>query len=147
MDLAVAMLDPEFRADIEKLEAVCADPDQEHALASILEAQLVVDAVEDIIDQAEKIIDNMDLPADAPGVALITQESVLAAGEKRKEAADQPSKSANQGANTDVQMGHRKLTVPAQPIDGQAPDHPFVFPVPFPFQQRAQPRESCQAVM
>ena len=56
MVLAVAMLDPKFRADVEKLEAVCSDPDQSAALQTILEAALVVDTVEDVIDQAEQII-------------------------------------------------------------------------------------------
>ena len=56
MDLAVAMLDPEFRADVEKLEAVCSNPEQSAALQTIVAAALVVDTVEDVIDQAEQII-------------------------------------------------------------------------------------------
>ena len=59
MDLAVAMLDPEFRADVEKLEAACADPEQRNALTFSLETQRILETVERIIDQAEQIISSV----------------------------------------------------------------------------------------
>ena len=45
MDLAVAMLDPEFRADVEDLEAVCNDPEQCAELQTLLDAMQVADTL------------------------------------------------------------------------------------------------------
>ena len=91
MNLAVAMLDHDFRADVEKLEAVCNDPNQCAALQTILEATLVVDTLEDVIEQAQLIMEKAAAGEDMH--TLIREgDCLLAAGEKRAKAASSATK-------------------------------------------------------
>ena len=104
MDLAVAMLDPEFRAEVEDLEAACNDPEQSAAVQRLLDATQIADTLEDVIEQAQIILKKA---ADGGDMNTFIHEGdlALAAGEKR---AANPPKAAKVAKNDDVDMSRRK---------------------------------------
>ena len=57
MDLAVAMLDPEFREQVQDLEEAFKDPDTAIALQNLVTAFEIADDIEGAIDQAKRIVE------------------------------------------------------------------------------------------
>ena len=108
VDLAVMMLDPEVREQVELIEEIFDDPEMYETLCMLLEANDIVDEVEDVLSLTKEISDA--LKGDSALQIHDAVDSVLAAGEKRGKTETEPRKKTNIEGELDIEMTRRKVT-------------------------------------